>query len=164
MLSAIAFTHPPPARRFNPALPVALEGLLGAVLHKDPRLRPTAAEVEAALADLPADAPPAGTGPAPRPIVHREPELAALRAALGRADAGAGTLVCVPGEPGIGKTTLVEDFLDGLAGCGYLLARGHCSERHAETEAYLPVLDALDDLLRADAAGPVARLMPVVAP
>src|SRR5262249_2838600 len=134
LLHAIATRQPIAPSRLNPDISPPLEGLIEAMLHKDARLRPTAAEVEAALAAL-ADrgAGRVGRAPALRPIVHREPELAALRAALAQADAGRGSLVCVAGEPGIGKTTLVEDFLDELAepGRACLVARGHCSERLA---------------------------------
>jgi predicted ATPase len=59
--------------------------------------------------------------------------------------------LCVAGEPGIGKTTLVEDFLTELATkhpC--TIARGRCSERLAGTEAYLPLLEALESLLQND--------------
>src|SRR5690606_23189883 len=134
--------------RLNPSIPAALEGLIEAMLHKDPRLRPTAAEVEAALEGLTEQAPPA-RAPASRLILRRELELAALREALADAEAGRGSVVCVAGEPGIGKTTLVEDFLDQVAASRRgRVARGHCSERLAGTEAYLPVIDALEDLLR----------------
>jgi predicted ATPase len=166
-LQAIATTQPRPPSRLNPEIPAALEGLTEAMLHKDARLRPTAAEVEATLAlVVNAEAGPAVAAPAPRPIVRREPELAVLRAALAAAAGGRGALVCVAGEPGIGKTTLVEDFLDELPGPGRTcrVARGRCSERLAGSEAYLPVLDALGDLLRRETSGAVARLLKVVAP
>src|SRR5262249_55492930 len=66
--------------------------------------------------------------------------------------------------PGIGKTTLVEDFLAALASGGRAHggARGRCSERLAGAEAYLPVLEALDGLLRGsagEAAAPAVRLL-----
>ena len=53
------------------------------------------------------------------------------------------------GEPGIGKTTLVQEFLTDAGGLGDapLIGRGHCSDRLAGTGAYLPVLEALDALL-----------------
>jgi hypothetical protein len=74
-------------------------------------------------------------------------------------------LLCVGGEPGIGKTTLVEDFLAELAtGHHCTIARGRCSERLAGTEAYLPLLEALDSVLRSGShptlAGPMKQLAP----
>jgi adenylate cyclase len=44
------------------------------------------------------------------------------------------------------------------------LARGNCSERLAATEAYLPVIDSLENLLRGERHGSAARLMKVMAP
>ncbi len=166
-LHAITARTPARASRCNVEVPAALDGLLEAMLNKDGRLRPTAVEVEATLALL---ADPSGPlsrpSPARRCVVERTGERAVLDAALAQASAGAGAIVCVAGEPGIGKTTLVEDFLDHAptTAPGCLIARGRCSERLAGTEAYLPVLDALADLTRGEAAGTVARLMHVVAP
>ena len=70
------------------------------------------------------------------------------------------------GEPGIGKTTLVEDFLAELAATGRTctVARGRCSERLAGAEAYLPFLEALESLLHGSESEVVARVMKVVAP
>src|SRR5262249_22967303 len=45
-----------------------------------------------------------------------------------------------------------------------LVIRGRCSERLAGTEAYLPVIDGLGELLRADQTAAVARLLKAVAP
>ena len=167
MAQAIARQQPPSPARLNPEIPVALAGLIEAMLQKDARLRPTALEVEATLASLASAAIRAAPSePRKRLIVHREPELAALYAALERAEAGRGELVCIAGEPGIGKTTLVEDFLasPGVAAGNCLVARGQCSERLGGAEAYMPVIDALQDLLRAHTSGTVARLMAAVAP
>ncbi|HEY1377859.1 MAG TPA: AAA family ATPase, partial [Gemmataceae bacterium] len=162
-LHAIMTEPPLPPARLNPEIPAALDGLIVQMLAKDARLRPTAAEVDAALAG--ADGP-RGTAPAPAApstVVGRDRERAALRAALDAAAAGRGSLVCVAGEPGIGKTTLIEDFLREVAdGCG--TARGRCSERLGGAEAYLPVLEALDHLLGGPAGEAAARALRVLAP
>jgi predicted ATPase len=166
ILYAIATRQPVASSRLNTDVPASLDALIEAMLHKDPRMRPSAAEVEAALAG------PAFRGrerpfqPPARLSVRREPELAALNAAYASAEAGHGSLVCVTGEPGIGKTTLVEDFLNNLVAqpraCE--IARGHCSERLAGTEAYSPVIEALGDLLRGPAGSTMSRLLKIVAP
>ena len=166
-LSAISGARAIPPARLNPEIPLALSDFVEAMLDKDPRLRPTATEVVFALAGLSElELSPVSDPPPIRPVLHREAELAVLNAAYSQADAGNGSFVCVAGEPGIGKTTIVEDFLARLASGGgrYLLARGNCSERLAATEAYLPVVDALENLLRCEQHGSAARVMKVVAP
>lgn len=90
--------------------------------------------------------------PAQRHSVGREKERAELASAFASAANGRGVLVCVAGEPGIGKTTLVQDFLSGLqvSGNSFDLAIGRCSQRLAGEEAYLPFLEAVESLLRYD--------------
>jgi tetratricopeptide (TPR) repeat protein len=80
--------------------------------------------------------------------VGRERELGELRGAYQACAAGRGLVLCVTGEPGMGKTTLAEDFLAGL---DCFVARGRCSERLAGSEAYLPVLEALESLAEGEA-------------
>ena len=73
--------------------------------------------------------------------------------------------MCLAGEPGIGKTTLVEAFLaDVAAGGRSTIARGRCSERLAGTEAYLPLLEALESLLQDGNHSDVAAVMKQAAP
>jgi predicted ATPase len=166
-LYAIATRPVVPPSEWDSGLPAALDALIDGMLQKDARLRPSAAEVEAALNALPGHPRRAGREATRRLSVSREPERAALHAAFAAAEDGRGSLVCVAGEPGIGKTTLVEDFLEELAAraadaCN--VARGHCSERLAGTEAYSPVLDALASLLRGTPGGSASRSLKVAAP
>jgi DNA-binding winged helix-turn-helix (wHTH) protein/predicted ATPase len=98
-----------------------------------------------------------------RPLrVGREPELAWLRRALARARSGERQVVFVTGEPGIGKTTLVEAFLQQVGDAG--IARGQCVEQYGAGEAYLPVLDALAHLCREPGGDAVKALLDRHAP
>ncbi len=92
--------------------------------------------------------------------VGREKERAELMAAFESVGAGCGMLACVAGEPGIGKTTLVQDFICDLedSGKSFGLATGRCSQRLAGEEAYLPFVEALESLLRIDDGGTRAQL------
>ncbi len=170
VLHAIVTREPVPPARLNPEIPAPLEALIQHMLAKDPRLRPSAASVEAALKQLTAKASGKPAAPpssmATRPTVGRRQERAALRSGAQKAAAGRGLLLCVTGEPGLGKTTLVESFLDELAADGpaWALARGRCSGRLADAEAYLPFLEALDGLLQGEGGAAVARAMKLLAP
>jgi serine/threonine protein kinase/predicted ATPase len=171
VLHAIVAQTPVPPSRLNPEVPAALEALILHMLAKDSRLRPTAVEVAAALEEcrLVSDnlhSAISNMQSHRRPTVGREQEWAALRAGFEEASAGRGLLLCVTGEPGLGKTTLVEDFLEELAAGGrsWSLARGRCSERLAGAEAYLPFLEALDTLLQGEGGAAVAQAMKLLAP
>ena len=169
VLHALAAQTPLPPARLNPEIPAPLEALIQHMLAKDSRLRPTALEVEATLSLLAVNRP-GGPGrtvdPGRGPTVGRQGEGAALRSGFESAAAGRGSLLCVTGEPGLGKTTLVESFLDELAAdgrpCG--LARGRCSERLAGAEAYLPFLEALDSLLQGAGGASAAQALKLLAP
>jgi DNA-binding winged helix-turn-helix (wHTH) protein/predicted ATPase len=97
----------------------------------------------------PPSTPDSAFSPAPV-LVGRATELARLHERLARATDGQRQLVFVTGEPGIGKTALVETFLAQMAGReGLRVARGQCVEQYGAGEAYLPVLEALGRLGRA---------------
>jgi DNA-binding winged helix-turn-helix (wHTH) protein/tetratricopeptide (TPR) repeat protein len=81
-------------------------------------------------------------------IVGRDAALAELTAAATRAAAGKRQLVFVTGEPGIGKTTLLDHFLASPAARDALVARGQCIDAYGLGEAYMPLLEALQEVVR----------------
>jgi predicted ATPase len=79
--------------------------------------------------------------------VGRKAELAQLHSWLQQALHGSRQVVFVTGEAGLGKTTLVEAFLQELGSFGPLrIGHGQCVEHYGAGEAYLPVLEALGRL------------------
>jgi DNA-binding winged helix-turn-helix (wHTH) protein/predicted ATPase len=89
------------------------------------------------------------TGPASLPIVGRDRELDELRRWLALAHGGQRQVVFVAGEPGIGKTALVEAFLDEVeVTSASRIGRGQCVEHYGAGEAYLPILESLGRLCR----------------
>ncbi len=102
----------------------------------------------------------------PSRAVGRAAELSDLRAAFATVAAGSGLAVMITGEAGVGKTTLAEEFLSHLpdTGIGAFVGVGQCSERLAETEAFVPILEILDNLLRREQSGDLARRMKSTAP
>jgi len=104
--------------------------------------------------------------PAKRRTVGRERERTQLQEGLQTVFTGQGLLMCVVGEPGIGKTTLVNEFLAEVnaAARPCTIAKGHCSERLAGTGAYLPFLDMLESFIKSRADGSTAKMMRNKAP
>lgn len=84
------------------------------------------------------------------PFVGRADASAKLRRAWEQAAQGRRAVVWVAGEPGIGKSTLIEHFAATVGVC----ARGQCVEHYGAGEPYLPILEALADLCRHDTALP----------
>jgi class 3 adenylate cyclase len=103
-------------------------------------------------------------------FVGRDTELARLDSALDVALAGQGRLVLVAGEPGIGKTRLLQEFAAAARRVGALVLFGRCLEG-AWVPPYHPFVEAITGYaaqagatrLRADlgpAAGPLTQLVP----
>jgi DNA-binding winged helix-turn-helix (wHTH) protein/tetratricopeptide (TPR) repeat protein len=109
-----------------------------------------------------AEAVPTGAAPAgavPPPPVGRDAELERLAGLRDLAAEGRRQLVFVTGEPGIGKTTLVEAFAEAAGReVGAAVARGQCLEHRGPPEPYLPVFDALTRLCRGEGERVVAAL------
>ena len=126
--------------------------------------RPVSAQ-SAVPADFAIEHRPMGAGPildeaAPRGFIGREAELARLQHAWERANAGRRTLAWVAGEPGIGKTTLIEHFISRLGDVS--CARGSCVQSFGTGEPYHAVLEALAELGRRDDT--VVSLLRTIAP
>jgi DNA-binding winged helix-turn-helix (wHTH) protein/tetratricopeptide (TPR) repeat protein len=99
----------------------------------------------------------------PAGFVGREAELATLWTSLAAAESDSRQLILISGEPGIGKTALVEAFLNGLEEAVELVGVGQCHPVGAG-EPYGPVLDAVFDLAKGPAATEVLRFLDAVAP
>ena len=106
-----------------------------------------------------------GTVPNPPPaaeavMVGRADDLATLRKGLERAMAGTRQVVFVSGEAGIGKTTLIDCFVEETERVGTArVARGQCLEQYGAEEAYLPILEAISNLAKGDAAHELGNVL-----
>ena len=93
-------------------------------------------------------------------FIARGEALSRLHRAWDAACNGTRAVVWVAGEPGIGKTMLIEHFVASLGEIA--CARGQCVEHYGTGEPYLPVLEALGRLCRAN--DEVPALLRAVAP
>lgn len=127
--------EPPQLRSVRPDLPKCLEPLVARLICKQAGLRyASASELEADLRRCFAewkDAPPSSTAMPPpdahgsRLLARREHERARLQSALDRLLSGAGGIVLIRGEAGVGKTSLVRTlFAQGHP--AYLFAASQC--------------------------------------
>jgi hypothetical protein len=93
-------------------------------------------------------------------FIGRAEPLSRLRRAWDIACSGKRAVVWIAGEPGIGKTTLIEQFIASLGDVA--CAHGQCVEHFCTGEPYLPVLEALGELCRSDSEVP--SMLRAVAP
>jgi DNA-binding NtrC family response regulator/tetratricopeptide (TPR) repeat protein len=75
-------------------------------------------------------------------FVGRNHELDVLSSRLDSAVRGRGQIVAISGEAGIGKSRLIFEFRDSLAGKGVACLEGQCHS-HGTAVPYLPILDVL---------------------
>ena len=76
-------------------------------------------------------------------FVGRNRELELLSSRLESAIRGRGQIVGISGEAGIGKSRLIFEFRDSLAGKGVTCLEGQCHS-HGTAVPYLPILDVLN--------------------
>jgi tetratricopeptide (TPR) repeat protein len=100
------------------------------------------------------------------PFVGRGAELGVLRERLDAATGGAGSVVFVCGERGIGKTALVGEFLRRVRSGSdpVTIVAGRCVEQQGPREAFLPFLDAGGRLLLSAARERALELLRTYAP
>jgi len=103
--------------------------------------------------------------PPPHQMVGREAILALLQHWLERAQEGTRQIVFVTGEPGIGKTTVVEAFVQRLSTHPRLrMAQVRCLAHYGVGEPYMPILEALGQLCQPPEGHAVVTLLTRVAP
>jgi predicted ATPase len=173
MLAQLLTATPAPLGSLRPDAPGALVDLVHRMLSRGPEGRPSAEEIEGVLGNLVAGTS-GETAPASlraiRPdapvLVGRDAERERLFAGYRYAKDVAGRMIAVAGEPGIGKSTVIDAFLSDLAEQGEtpLVLRGHCSESLAGAEAYLPILEALEGLRAGPAGETIDRIFRSAAP
>jgi len=87
----------------------------------------------------------------PGPLIGRERELSLLREFLQQVAVSGGTLV-LSGEPGVGKTALINTLADALSASGTMVLRAAGSQFEQEisfaglNQVLLPLLDSLGEL------------------
>jgi serine/threonine protein kinase/tetratricopeptide (TPR) repeat protein len=178
MMHAIATTDPPPPSRVRPELPREFDLIIERALAKDKDRRyPSASEMGLAFRNLRETTTASWSGfaivydtdlverSAPS-FVGREPELRKLESFLRQAIEGTGRIVFITGEPGIGKTSLSDEFLRRARKQypGLLISRGRCVEQYGTGEAYLPFLDAVGTLLNGPGRERIAAVIRTYAP
>lgn len=166
----------PPSDCFE-SIPADLDALCTALLRRDPEQRPSGEEILRRLGASRSSAPPAPPGAVDTntAFIGRESQLQALRDAFEASRAGRSLTVRVGGAAGMGKSTIVNNFLDELVRSGEaVVLRGRAYEREeVPYKAVDTVIDALSRhlvrLVEADEPvdlpvdmGALARLFPVL--
>jgi predicted ATPase len=156
-LSATLYEEPAPLGE-TPEL-LALDAPLRRALAKKPADR--FASARQAVDALRAAAKAAAPRPLRETFVGRQLELAWLEEKFAAAVAGAGSMAFVTGERGVGKTTLVGEFLRRVR-TGPLpvsVVAGRCAETRGPGEAFLPFLDAAGRVLTSHGHDQVSELL-----
>ena len=104
--------------------------------------------------------PPGGHGSdeSAHPFVGRQYELGEIHAAMSAAIAGRGKVLCVSGEPGIGKTRLADEAAIHAASGGMRVHWGRCFE-DGGAPAYWPWIQVLRRII-AEAGSQYSRTLP----
>jgi serine/threonine protein kinase/tetratricopeptide (TPR) repeat protein len=173
IMHAIVTANPLSPSRIRPELPREFDLIIDRAMAKDRENRyATAADLGQALRNLRASFTGEWAGSpivydkdlvesSVTPFVGRGPELTRLEGLLQQTIEGSGRVVLISGEPGIGKTSLADEFLRRARTLfpGLSVARGRCVEQYGTGEAYLPFLDAISTLLNGPSRERLAAIM-----
>ncbi|MGA8596216.1 MAG: AAA family ATPase [Bryobacteraceae bacterium] len=112
---------------------------------------------------------PPGQAAPPRPaqerLVGRDRVLDQLRGYLRNALKGERQIVFITGEPGIGKTSVVDEFeRQTAAEIPIRISRGQCVEGYGGKESYYPMLEAVGKLCRRSDGDSIVRTLATEAP
>src|SRR5215207_8197150 len=158
LLAQHRHAEPEPPSRHAAGVGRGLDELVLSLLAKRPADRPARAEDVRDALDRLGGAPgvPVVTVASDRePLVGRDAELATLRGALEAARAGSARVVALAGEPGIGKTRIVDEAAAEAGAGGAAVVRGRADE---ESRAYGPWRAALRPLVAAASGLPAGVL------
>lgn len=98
-------------------------------------------------------------------LVGRSSQIDRLRSCVVDILSGRPKLLFVVGEPGIGKTALIDHFIAVSAvDANLLVARGQCVEGYGGTEPFYPVLEALGRLCKSAIGETVVQKLISLAP
>ncbi|MFN2531522.1 MAG: protein kinase [Pyrinomonadaceae bacterium] len=178
IMHEIATLDPRAASRIRPELPREFDFIIERAMAKEKERRyATAGEMAQALQALRASLTGEWVG---GPIVYdkdlldaqsakfvgRAPQLSRLEEYLKQVLDGNGRVVFITGEPGIGKTSLSDEFLRRARARfpRLSISRGRCVEQYGTGEAYLPFLEALGSLLDGPARERLSAIMRASAP
>ena len=155
-------TEPDPAAdpELMSSVPQDLSDLCMGLLHRDPRSRPSGAEVRRRLGIRAADL--AGIAQRNAPFVGREDHLRALAGALESTKTGRAVAVYIHGGSGVGKTALAQRFLQGIQRTDdVVVLTGRCYDRESVPyKAIDSLVDALSAYLRKFPQERLYELMP----
>jgi tetratricopeptide (TPR) repeat protein/tRNA A-37 threonylcarbamoyl transferase component Bud32 len=167
LMHEIAVTTPPRPSGVRLNVPSAFDAIVERAMKKEREQRyATAAHMAEALRGVLSTDSAGGPEGEADVFVGRQPELKRLSDHLRQAIEGAGRMVYLTGEPGIGKTALADEFVRRARRQhpALTVARGRCVEQYGTGEAYLPFFDVLSELLDGPARNRIIPLLRAHAP
>ena len=151
---------PPRPKELLPGIPDDLDELCWALLRRSPEKRPGYDRITTILGR--ALSSPLRSSVEATPFIGRKNELVMLERALDATDGGAPVTVFIDGSSGIGKSTLIDHFLERVRNDrGAVVLKGRCYERESVPfKACDSLIDDLTHYLRKLPKPLAARLMP----